>query len=486
MPFKSSISNKGLLLVSIPLIFELLFVGTLGVLLKQSQEITRKETRSRAVVAEANQLSRCLFDAGSALIAWKYFRSDAFINREKENINQFETGLARLKDLTAEDARQKHHVLKLEVMGHRIIALFNEYQTVVGAKTTYPTLEPLQRLRFIQQGLNPFLSEVQALDKEESNLIESYPLSAKKAQETLDHVLIAGVLINIFITLALAIYFSKEITRRIRVVIENSQRLASKQPLLEAVSGNDEVAEMDSVFHQMAKELAISERKRREIIEMVGHDLRSPLSAIKVTLALLNEGIYGGLSDKGKNRVLAAEQSSERLLMLINDLLDVERLESGTFVLETDDIGMKNAIEDSVAVVKPLADNKRLTIVIECDEELQLEADKKRLAQIMVNILSNAIKFSPEGKAIKINAKALENTVRIEVEDEGPGISAADKERIFEHYQQSTDKDSSSDSEPSSGLGLSICKALIDAHKGTIGVDSNSGHGSTFWFELPL
>ncbi len=486
MRFKASISHKGLLLVSIPLIFELIFVVSLSFLLKQTQEVVRRETRSRAVVAEANQLSRCLFDAGTSLIGWKYFRTDLFLNREKQNFNLFERGLARLKELTVDDERQKQHVMSLDVLGHKIIKHFEEYQHI-AEKNTYPTLEPMQRLRFIQEGLNPFLAEVQLIDKEESKIIEGSPLSAQQSQQALDRFLIVGVLVNVILTLALAMFFSKEITRRIGTVIDNSRRLANKQPLLSAVGGNDEVTELDSVFHQMAQALALSERRRREVIEMVGHDLRSPLSSIKVTLALLTEGVYGSLSETGASRVSAAELSSERLLSLINDLLDVERLESGSFELDLQEVSVKSAIDNSIGVVKPLAEEKNLKIEVECQSDYWMEADKNRVVQIIVNLLSNAIKFSPKERAIGITASESGDSIKISVKDEGPGIASEDQARIFDHYQQVLDVDHAPETqEKSSGLGLAICKALVAAHKGKIGVLSEIGQGSTFWFEIPI
>jgi|AGTN01.2.fsa_nt_gi Signal transduction histidine kinase len=482
MQFKSKISHKGLLLVSVPLIFELVFVGTLFVLLKQTQEVVRRETRSRAVVAEANQLSRCLFDAGTSLIAWKYYRSETFLTRERENISLFESGLARLKNLTEDDERQSAHVLRLEQMGSKILHMFGEYQTLVEERTTYPTLGPVQRLQFVRQGLNPFLTEVQTINREESQILDLSPLSAEKSQRQLDQFLLTGVLANIFLALTLAQFFSKQITKRVSILIENSKRLASRQPLLQPVKGTDEVAELDRVFHQMASSLALSERKRREFVEMVSHDLRSPLSAIRLTLALVAKGSYGTLSEKGEGRVNDAEKDTERLLSLVNDLIDMERLDSGFIQLDVQNIAAFSLVEDSVSATQPLADEKSLTIEVSCDKNLELRGDKGRLTRVLINLLSNAIRFSPDGKKISVAAQRVKSVVRFVVTDEGQGIAQEDQERIFTLYEQVGPESKSS---IGSGIGLAISKALVEAHHGTIGVESELAKGSSFWFEIP-
>jgi PAS domain S-box-containing protein len=225
------------------------------------------------------------------------------------------------------------------------------------------------------------------------------------------------------------------------------------------------------------------ERLKQEFISMVSHELRSPLNSVLGFLEMLPEGIYGDLNSQGKDKVNVAERNVNRLIRLINDLLEIDRTESGRLSMEIADVPIKPIIERSVDAVKTLADKENITITIS-DVNTIVTADGDRLVQVIVNLLSNAIKFSPQGGKITVDVLTQEDWLEVRVIDEGRGIPEQYKALIFEKFQQVTSSDWRQ--KGGTGLGLAISKAIIDQLNGSIGVESEEGKGSTFWFRLPL
>ena len=225
------------------------------------------------------------------------------------------------------------------------------------------------------------------------------------------------------------------------------------------------------------------ERLKQEFISMVSHELRSPLNSVLGFLEMLPEGIYGDLNSQGKDKVSVAERNVNRLIRLINDLLEIDRTESGRLSMEIADVPIKPIIERSVDAVKTLADKEDITITVS-DVNTIVTADGDRLVQVIVNLLSNAIKFSPRGGKIAVDVLTQEEWLEVRVVDEGRGIPEKYKALIFEKFQQVTSSDWRQ--KGGTGLGLAISKAIIDQLNGSIGVESEEGKGSTFWFRLPL
>lgn len=197
---------------------------------------------------------------------------------------------------------------------------------------------------------------------------------------------------------------------------------------------------------------------------------------------MLGEGIYGELSESGRKKTMIADRSSTRLIALINDLLDIEKLESGMFELHLEHSAVDPIIEKSTEAVKALADGRNIRFVsTPC--VLSVYADGDRLVQVLVNLLSNAVKYSPDDSEVAIETRKLDHQVEIRVIDTGRGVPAHMRESIFERFKQVDISDAKE--KKGTGLGLAICKAIVEQHGGSIGVDSEDGKGSEFWFTVP-
>jgi signal transduction histidine kinase len=225
------------------------------------------------------------------------------------------------------------------------------------------------------------------------------------------------------------------------------------------------------------------DRLKSEFVSTVSHELRTPLTAIRGALGLLAGGVLGELSPVAADLLHMADRNSVRLTALINDILDVERLDRGKFDLQRDDEALQPLFQQSLDSVRLIAYQKRITLLFQ-PTGLRLRMDAARIVQVLVNLLSNAIKFSPPGREIRVWAAEREEAeVRVSVRDQGPGIPAASLERIFERFAHVETADKRD--QGGTGLGLAICKGIVEQHGGRIGVDSEPGEGSTFWFELP-
>jgi signal transduction histidine kinase len=253
------------------------------------------------------------------------------------------------------------------------------------------------------------------------------------------------------------------------------------------------------------------QQARDDLSQMLVHDMRTPLTNVISSLYTLQqaEGMprdgtasHGG---DGGNRdhptrspdgdrelttemVAAALSGSQRVLAMVNDLLDISRMEAGEIVPDWRPLSVETAIDEARETVRMLAEEKSIALREEpIPAELMALGDRELVRRVLVNILGNAVKFTPPGGEVAVSASQQGEWLRIAVADTGPGISAADRERIFEKFYQADrgGQQQTGAFVPSTGLGLAFCKLAVSAHGGQIGVESEPGHGSTFWFTLP-
>jgi len=236
--------------------------------------------------------------------------------------------------------------------------------------------------------------------------------------------------------------------------------------------------------------LDISERKRlenmkNEFVSTVSHELRTPLTSIMGTLGLISGGAVGEVPDKVKNMLEIATSNTKRLTVLINDLLDMEKIASGNMQFNLHRQPLMPLIEQSLTMNKAYADkyDVELKIIAQCDDAI-IEIDSSRLLQVMANFLSNAAKFSHPGGHVDIIVTATEGKAKVCIQDYGKGIEGKFCNRIFTKFSQADSSDTRS--QGGTGLGLAITKELITKMHGNVGFESELGKGSVFWFEFPL
>ena len=242
-----------------------------------------------------------------------------------------------------------------------------------------------------------------------------------------------------------------------------------------------------NLFHELEKksdELQLASRHKSQFLANMSHELRTPLNAILGYTELIVDKIYGEIPPKALTTLERVQANGKHLLGLINDVLDLSKIEAGQINLTLTDYSVKDIVYNVYSAVESLANNKKISLKVDIAPELpQAHGDERRLTQVLFNLVGNAIKFTDDGE-VAIKASSSNGSVTVAVHDTGPGISAADQEKIFEEFQQA---DSSTTKEKGgTGLGLAIAKRIVEMHGGRLWVESQLGQGATFSFMVPV
>ena len=241
------------------------------------------------------------------------------------------------------------------------------------------------------------------------------------------------------------------------------------------------------LFHEIedkSRQLEVASRHKSQFLANMSHELRTPLNAILGYTELLQDNIYGEIPEKARETMARIERGGRHLLALINDVLDLSKIEAGQLTLSLTDYSLREVVHTVVTAMEPLAKEKGLALAVTLDPDLPLaRGDERRISQVLLNLVGNAVKFTDAGE-VRIEARASDGAFLLSVSDTGPGIAAEDQARIFEEFQQADI--SNTRTKGGTGLGLSIARRILALHGGRIWVESTPGKGSTFSFTLPV
>ncbi len=216
----------------------------------------------------------------------------------------------------------------------------------------------------------------------------------------------------------------------------------------------------------------------------MSHELRTPLNAIIGFSQVLRERMFGEVNEKQAEYLDDIRSSGNHLLSLINDVLDLSKVEAGQVELEVAPFSLRDALESGVVMVRERATRDGVQVALSADPQVDVvEGDERRIRQVIFNLLSNAVKFTPTGGRVDVASARRDGEVRVSVVDTGPGIAPEDLERVFEEFQQT---ELGAAQREGTGLGLALSRKLIDLYGGRIWAQSEVGKGSTFVFTLPL
>ena len=246
---------------------------------------------------------------------------------------------------------------------------------------------------------------------------------------------------------------------------------------------------LPSGVHMVAVVRDISERRRveemkQQFVSTVSHELRTPLTSIAGSLGLLAGGAAGAIPDKAGRLMSIAHSDSQRLVRLINDILDIEKLESGQMTLDLASLDLRDIALRSIDNVHGLADELSVSVDLDDGAPAPVRGDADRLIQVVVNLLSNAVKFSPAGSAVRVSVQPETRIARLSVSDDGPGIPDEFRARIFSKFAQADSSDTRA--KGGTGLGLAIAREIAERHGGRLWFESAPGEGATFHLDLPL
>jgi signal transduction histidine kinase len=230
-------------------------------------------------------------------------------------------------------------------------------------------------------------------------------------------------------------------------------------------------------------ELETASRHKSDFLATMSHELRTPLNAIIGFSEVLHEQMFGELNERQLAYVTDVLEAGRHLLSLINDVLDLAKIEAGRMDLELSEVAIPDVLRSAVSLHSERASRNRVALELATDPaEIEITADERRVRQIVFNLVSNAVKFTPADGHVEVSARLDGDQVEIAVADNGPGISAAEQEAIFEEFEQASDGRNAE----GTGLGLPLSRRLVELHGGRLWVESEPGHGSTFRFTLPV
>jgi PAS domain S-box-containing protein len=584
LPLKS----KGLILVTVPLIFQIVFVIVLLFFLQQADLESQREIRSKNIIIHAQSVLANMYQAAVSVMRFRTVGdpgeadlSDSYITQTKADLKQLEASLQYEPSERPKFEPNRDIILK-QLNG----LAWRKSEIEKGHPDPLSASERLVHYREMGDIVEYFRELAERQKKRAAIQLEA----SQKTRKEVQNVVLGVFTFNLVIGIAVALFFSNEILKRIGILSENAQRLSRSEALIPEVGGNDEVAELDQVFRTMAAKLTEAMRKekavvdnapdlictlgedgkfvrvnpavervlgktsdslignsfnnlfsedflqvstkdgsefrfesnlidqttqkeyfswtgqwsaeeqsyfcigrnitaqrqleqfKQELMEMVSHDLRTPLTSIRTGMELVLEGSYGELNDKMSNKLSRMNANVSSLVKLVNDLLDLQKSEAGCLSIFKEQTSVKDITNDSVHAVQSLADAKRISIITKSDVE-NINADGERLKQVLSNFLGNAVKFSPEGSEIRVEVSNGNSEIEFRVCDQGRGVPPHMVETIFERFRQTAPGDASE--RQGTGLGLAIAKAIVVAHDGSIGVSPNQNTGSIFWFKIP-
>jgi signal transduction histidine kinase len=241
------------------------------------------------------------------------------------------------------------------------------------------------------------------------------------------------------------------------------------------------------LFRELADkshQLEAASQHKSEFLANMSHELRTPLNAIIGFSEMLTDRMFGDLNEKQEEYLKDIYASGTHLLSLINDILDLSKIEAGRMELELSDFHLPTALDNALTLVRERAGRRSIALHTSIDNRLgEIQADERKIRQVVLNLLSNAIKFTPEGGKVEVAAVPKDGSVEVSVSDTGVGIAPADQETVFEEFRQVGTAEKKAEG---TGLGLTLWGKFVELHGGRIWVRSQPGAGSTFTFTIPV
>lgn len=582
-------------------------MGSLLYMLNEADQARAREQRGRELANRAYSLMGLHVQRITQFMIYKSTDDPAMLAQARETSDRMRSDIGKIHELVEKDPKSNETWKTLD----RLVRKINDEheQATLKIKEGDKTGASLLYIS-MRRDFEKLLRDTDALAAQQAT---SDGPDLQQYSETIRLALYASIVLSLLTAFGLAYAFRKGTQARLQVIMANTQKLAAGKPPGQRLKGNDELAQIDDLYHKMHDALTILRRRERAVVEnvadvvlsvdaslricdinkaaykswgyeedslvavrladlisenereavlaqmqeaarsrkrgeelrfecsikkedgttadtewsvtwsqeeesfycvihdiserktlermkaefvaMVSHEIRTPLASMQMTHSLLKEELAEHLDEFMNKSLDSALDNTNRLMALVNNLLDLDKLESGFINFIAEDISAAETVEKSIGAVESILKSKSITVERNINPAIKVHADSERLVQVLINLIANAGKYSPQGSTIKIavkletgkNSQQNQNLVRFSVSDMGRGIPQDKLATVFERFSQVEAADEKV--HKGSGLGLAICRAIIERHQGKIGVESNDSSGklkgTTFWFTIP-
>lgn len=593
------LTHKVSLLLVVPLVIALIFVSLLIVNLNQAEQDIEAEARAEEILNLVNETVRDAMGACGGMLILRMYHEQKVLHDTTQKIHELKQDRERIAALIEKNPNDAAALQEFVARLDQGNAMFATVLQMGDDDDSISSLRVMGQMKTFSEVLNFEGDKITERKSDEQRVLRQKRKEDRRRIELLIQLFMG---FGIVLALALSFALTNTVFRRFGTLMRNAMNIGLGKPLEQPLHGSDELAQLDSVIHQLSEDLNIlrlneramidnaaeiicsldralriaqinpaverilgydanevlgtalqslvhaddkaavyehlkglssvspqvafeariqsksgayvetawmarwsqqdrsifcvahditerkeAERLKQELFAMVSHDLRSPLTSVSMTLEMLDEGILGTLNERGTKLAGSANESVKSLMILINDLLESERMAQMGMILDYENTDLDKIVQQAVDFVTPEASSKKIELSV-TGSCRHAQVDSEKVRRVLVNLLNNAIKFSPRDATITASMQDIDEPhnpqIEIRIIDEGPGIPADKHALVFEKFKQAGRRDEGE--RKGSGLGLSICKAIVEAHGGTIGVMNGATTGSIFWFRLPL
>jgi two-component system sensor histidine kinase GlrK len=449
--------------------------------LRRIQQITRSVLeRDRRVLDLGEKL-------GDVMLSQVRYEKKFFITKDTALYDQFQLFDKDFEQLLDQaeplaDVRSKAILRNISEEHQGYMKIVAEEAERLKARQPYSESSYRDKKESLVDGILGDLEKLKARGQQQSEgKLTGLAAAGADAHRVLGAIAIAALVL----VLAISLLITRSVTRPLSVLKERTSLIARGEfeGKVELTSP-PEIADLAHAFNLMCDRLKDLDAMKSDFYSTMSHELRTPLTSIKEGIGLLLEGVGGEVTEKQRRLLTILAEESQRLISLVNSLLDLSKMEAGMMIYTLEPASLTSVIDRAVTELGPLAESKKIKIEARVEQPMPLiKMDPDRILQALRNLVGNAVKFTPDGGRVLLSAAQKNGGVEVAVSDTGPGISADDVPMIFDKYRQGNAK--TSYRLRGTGLGLAIVKHIITSHGGQVWVESQTGQGSSFIFVLP-
>lgn len=482
---KFRLIHKLLIVLAVPVVFQLVLFGGLSSVLHRVDQHQEFEQRATKALLVRDRLYILFYQRVILAVIYRSTHDEQYRAKCDQLNEQVNQDMKAVNELWAHDSRRGAALKEIWLSNKSfsyLLYLMMNYWDGTNITTLFGGARGMDLMRSAVDHSDDSSIELMVNDlhiqqaKEDAQLVSVI--------HSVNRILIFAIIISVIVSVACGIFFTRSITERLKKVLMNIRGMERRQKIIKVLgNAGDEIAQLDRAIADTARQIQEAEEFQSQTAQLVAHELERPLAVVSDSFEELQSNGFEELNTKGMARLNSINGEIDRLQSLVDEMMVLDAVRSAGYDLKISTIDLSETARSAIDVVAEFARSRNIEIHCDAPDDTSVQADPERALQVAVNLLSNAIKFSPEGSRIEVTVRRDSEFGILSVKDEGPGIPTEFQPRIFKRFEQAS---SNATESGSSGLGLAICKQLIEAQLGRMGFETEVGKGSTFWFSAPL